>query len=200
MPRPQHSDCWGSGPPRRSCGALPVDELRDVEVARVRARGTDLHPLRAAGPVSYWQRALHEPVAPTPAGLGRSSSKDRLKTSSRAAAAYGRTSSTVSGRPSSRAIVVKDASSSPQAVIQLVNGAGIEVDVQRVAVCRHPARDVDADRADLPRRTFEPDTGQPLEASRGRASNAPSVRMTASSRSRQYFRTSRPCRFRSRIG
>ena len=36
----------------------------------------------------------------------------------------GRTSSTVSGRPSSRAIVVNAASSSPQAVIHSVNGAG----------------------------------------------------------------------------
>ena len=47
---------------------LPMDELLDVEVARVRARSTDLHPLRAAGPVSYWQRALHEPDAPRRTG------------------------------------------------------------------------------------------------------------------------------------
>ena len=41
-----------------------------------------------------------------------------------AAAAAGRTSSTVTARPSSRAIVVNCASSSPQAVIHSVNGAG----------------------------------------------------------------------------
>ena len=42
----------------------------------------------------------------------------------RRAAACGRTSSTVTGRPSSRAIVVNAASSSPHAVIHSVNGAG----------------------------------------------------------------------------
>ena len=41
-----------------------------------------------------------------------------------AAPPRGRTSSTVTGRPSSSAIVVNRASSSPQAVIQSVNGAG----------------------------------------------------------------------------
>ena len=38
--------------------------------------------------------------------------------------ARGRTSSTVTGRPSSRATVVNAASSSPHAVIQSVKGAG----------------------------------------------------------------------------
>jgi hypothetical protein len=47
---------------------LPVDEFLDVEVASVRTGGADLHPLGAAGPVSYWQRALHEPVAPRKTG------------------------------------------------------------------------------------------------------------------------------------
>ena len=54
----------------------------------------------------------------------RSSSKARPKTSASAATAAGRTSSTATGRPSSRAIVVNAASSSPQAVIHSVNGAG----------------------------------------------------------------------------
>ena len=42
----------------------------------------------------------------------------------------------------------------------------VEVDVERVAVRRHPARDVDADRGDLARRPLEPDAGQPLDPRR----------------------------------
>ncbi len=40
----------------------------------------------------------------------------------------------------------------------------IEVDVQRVAVRRHPLGDVDADRGDLPRRAFDPDPREALDA------------------------------------
>ena len=61
--------------------------------------------------------------SPAPS-LAGSSSRSRPNTSAIAAIADGRTSSTVSGRPSSRDIVVKAASSRPQAVIQSVNGAG----------------------------------------------------------------------------
>ena len=54
--------------------------------------------------------------------LGRPLAVDDVKPA--AAAAAGFTSSTATGRPSSRAIEVKAASSSPQAVIHSVNGAG----------------------------------------------------------------------------
>ena len=40
----------------------------------------------------------------------------------------------------------------------------VEVDVERVAVRRHPVRDVDADRRDLPRRPRQPDAGQALDS------------------------------------
>src|SRR5581483_5504343 len=43
----------------------------------------------------------------------------------------------------------------------------VEVDVQRVAVRRHPLVDVDADRRDLPRRRFEPYAGEALDPRRG---------------------------------
>src|SRR5262249_29621084 len=43
----------------------------------------------------------------------------------------------------------------------------IEIDVERIAVRRHPARDVDADRGDLPRRAGEPDPGEPVDALTG---------------------------------
>ena len=55
---------------------------------------------------------------------GGSSSSSIPNTSAIASIAPGRTSSVVSGRPSSRAIVVNAASSSPHAVIHSVNGAG----------------------------------------------------------------------------
>ena len=41
---------------------------------------------------------------------------------------------------------------------------GVEVDVERVAVRRHPLRDVDADRGDLPRRPRQPDAGEPVDS------------------------------------
>ena len=56
--------------------------------------------------------------------LGRQLLERESKTASSAATACGRTSSTVTGRPSSRATVVNAASSSPHAVIHSVNGAG----------------------------------------------------------------------------
>ena len=40
----------------------------------------------------------------------------------------------------------------------------VEIDVERVAVRRDPARHVDADAGDLARWTRQPDAGQPLEA------------------------------------
>ena len=39
----------------------------------------------------------------------------------------------------------------------------IEVDVERVAVRRHPLRDVDPDRRDLPRRRRQPDAREPVD-------------------------------------
>ena len=60
----------------------------------------------------------------TGAILGGQLLEREAKTSAIAAAAPGRTSATAGASSSSRAIVVKDMSSSPHAVIQLVNGAG----------------------------------------------------------------------------
>src|SRR5215210_2666150 len=41
--------------------ARAVNQLANVEVGGVRARRANLHPLRAARPLSHGQRALHEP-------------------------------------------------------------------------------------------------------------------------------------------
>src|SRR5881397_3118079 len=38
---------------------LAVDQLLDVEVARVGARRADFHPLRAARTLRHWKRRLH---------------------------------------------------------------------------------------------------------------------------------------------
>ena len=38
---------------------LPVDQLADLEVAAVRARGANLHPFRPARPLGYGQRRFH---------------------------------------------------------------------------------------------------------------------------------------------
>src|SRR4029079_14253318 len=40
----------------------------------------------------------------------------------------------------------------------------VEVDVQRVPVCRHPARDVHSDRGDLPWRPREPQSRESVDA------------------------------------
>ena len=116
---------------------------------------------RALGASQRADRLLQERSAA--AGNGSSSSS---KTRPSASTAAGRTSSTVSGRPSSRAIVVKAASSIPQAVIHSRERRGIEVDVERVAVRRDPLRDVDADRRDLARRRRQPDAREPLDPRR----------------------------------
>jgi hypothetical protein len=42
----------------------------------------------------------------------------------------------------------------------------VEVDVERVAVRRHPLRDVNADRGDLARRRREPNARQPFDSRR----------------------------------
>ena len=106
----------------------------------------------------------------------------------------------MTGRPSSRATVVKAVSSRPQAVIHSVNGAG-----SRSTLSAYPCVVTH----------FEMWT--PMEAilRGGRSSQIPvrpsmrvaldsdgaaTVRMIASSRSRQYFLTSCPCRVRSKIG
>src|SRR5438128_264807 len=60
--------------------------------------------------------------SPTPSSAGNGS-KSSSNTSAKASRANDRTSSTLTGRPSSLAIVVNDASASPHAVIQAVNGA-----------------------------------------------------------------------------
>jgi len=135
---------------------------------------------------------------PAPSSAGNSSSS-RPNTSSSAATACGRTSSTATGRPVSAAIVVNAASSRPQAVIHSVNGAG-----SRSTFSAYPCV------------VTQRETCTPIEAifRGGRVSQTPvspsirsaassngaTVRISASSRFRTYCFTSRPCRFRSRIG
>ena len=87
---------------------------------------------------------------PAPSSAG-SSSNSSPNTSATAATAAGRTSSTEIGRPSSRAIVVNCGVLEAARGDPLRERRGIEVDVERVAVRRHPARDVHADGRDLPR-------------------------------------------------
>ena len=128
-----------------------------------------MRPTRTAGSrTSSGSRGRRGRAAPRgPRRLRRVAPKARgRRPPPSAAAACGRTSSTAIGRSSSRASVVKAASSSPQAVIQSVNGAGIEVDVQRVAVRGHPARDVDADGAELARGALEPDAREAFDPRR----------------------------------
>ena len=109
------------------------------------------------------------------------------------------TSSTGTGRPSSRAIVVNAASSSPHAVIHSVNGAG-----SRSTFSAYPCV------------VTQRETWMPIDAifRGGRVSQtpvspsmrspstptAPSVAMSASSRSRTKRFTSWPWRVRSKIG
>ena len=185
------------------CRRCAVDELADVEVARVGARRAHLHPLGPARPLGDGSDApsvsldarsaavlarLLEHVAQMPgrpifswigcgpeAGAVASrrearSSVTRLEHVRRArrgcsveAGHVVRLTLRRLASELSRAIVVNAASSRPQAVIQLGERRRVEVDVERVAVRRHPARDVDADRADLPRRSVEPDAGQPVD-------------------------------------
>ena len=88
------------------------------------------------------------------------------KTSSSASIACGRTSSTPTGRPSSRAIVVNDASSSPQAVIHSVNGAG-----SRSTLSAYPCVVTHLDtwipiEAIFRGRAVDPDPGQPFDPRR----------------------------------
>src|SRR5689334_3773348 len=103
-----------------------VDELLDVEVFAVARRRANLHPLGTARTLGDGQRRLHalqcsyalcanSPCTgcahrPMPSSAGNSSSS-RPKTVSIAWTAWGRTASTVTSPPVSRAIVVNIASS-----------------------------------------------------------------------------------------
>ena len=71
---------------------------------------------------SAWR--LHRLASQAPAGPSRAARQREVEHLRQRRDRRGRTSSTESGRPSSRAIVVNDASSRPQAVIHSVNGAG----------------------------------------------------------------------------
>ena len=93
---------------------------------RLRRRLPRLHaqPARRAGLARRGTPANRPPSLRGKHRPGLRSSNASPNTSARAATAAGFTSSTATGRPSSRAIEVKAASSSPQAVIHSVNGAG----------------------------------------------------------------------------
>ena len=119
------------------------------------------------------------------------------------AAATGFTSSTVSGRPSSRTIVVNSASSSPQAVIHSVNGAGSRSTLSAypwVVTQRDTRTPIDA--IFLGARRPEGGIHTPVSPSIVVASSSKAIRVStiARSRSRTYPFTSFPCRVRSRIG
>ena len=114
-------------------------------------------------PLGPWERPDVERHRAASWACTGSSSSSSAKTSASASSAGARASSTATGRPSSRATVVKAASSSPQAVIHCGERRRIEVDVERVAVRRHPLCDVDPDRGDLPRRRRQPDAGEPVD-------------------------------------
>ena len=187
--------------------ALAVEQLAHLEVARVRARRAHLHPLRAAGPLSDRQRLVQRQLplpigdavaigfaaifswtgwgqSPVPSSAG-SSSKARARRPPRARRrGSGRTSSTVD-RPAELARdrreggVLEPAGRDP-----VGERRRVEVDVQRVAVRRHPARrrgrrsTRSCAAAARARRRSGPRSASP------RARTRPSVRMTASSRSR----------------
>ena len=52
VPRPQHSPMFGQRASSQIvCRLCAVDQLLDVEVARVRARRADLHPVGSARPL-----------------------------------------------------------------------------------------------------------------------------------------------------
>ena len=169
VPRPQHSAMFGQRASSQIvCSRCAVDQLLDLEVARVRARRAHLHPLGPAGPLGDGQR-----LSPSRSSLAAWSAAR----SCRAAAARARRRPRPGARSSSRSKT--SASAAAAARPHLVDGDGpaelaghrrergvleaaggdplgerrrVEVDVERVAVRRHPARDVDADRGDLPRR------------------------------------------------
>ena len=126
----------------------PTTPTTAVDRERIPARSrerADVDGHRAAS--EAWIDCGQRP-APSSAG---SSSSCSPKTSATASTAAGRTSSTASGplelaRHRRELRVLEPARGDP-----LRERRGIEVDVERVPVRRHPARDVDADRRDLPR-------------------------------------------------
>src|SRR5581483_7824332 len=202
------------GAPRRDAGCIEL-----VRPAERQGRGKeDRHARHLLDPGELSAEGASHPGGrqrckesegqrPHPAAAGSSggnaspgsASSSRPKTPASASAAAGLTSGRSSGRPSSRAIVVKAASSRPQAVIQSVNGAGSRSTFSAypwVVTQREMWMPIDA----ILRGGGASQT--PVRPSIRVASiaNAASVRQIASSRSRQYFLTSRPWRFRSRIG
>ena len=183
----------------QSAGALSARHDRRGPIFELVPRSEPVprrDPRRASAASRAWSGCGQRP-APSSAG---SSSSSRSKTSAIAAAACGRTSSTVTAPPGlardrREHRVLETARRDP-----LRERRRIEVDVERVAVRRHPARDVDADRRDLPRRRREARRRSVRRCARPRVRTRASVWISASSRLRTYCFTSRPCRFRSRIG
>ena len=147
-----------------------------------------------AGASCAWSGWAHRPGS-SPG----SSSNVSSKTDSSASAARGRTSSTVTAQPVSRVSDVNAASSSPHAVIQLVNGA-----VSRSTLSANPCvvtqREMWTPIDAIFRGGDSSHTPVRPEMHVASTSYAATVATIACSSSRQYLLTSRPCRFRSRIG
>ena len=105
--------------------------------------------------------------SPAPSSAGRAS-KNRSETSANAAAACGRTSSTVISLPSSVANRREGRLGEAAGGDPLRERRRVQVDVERIAVRGHPLGDVHADRGDLPRvrRSVYPDAGQSFDSRR----------------------------------
>ena len=164
----------GDRPHDRRCRRRAVRGLRR-RGARHRPKGDRLSRCRRRRSASASQSGRRRPSPPRPTPISRprtasptaaGSRSSRSKTSSSAAAACGRTSSTETGRPSSPCDRREGGVLEPAGRDPLGERRGVEVDVQRVAVGRHPLRDVDADAGDLARRPFQPDSCQPLDPRR----------------------------------
>ena len=120
---------------------MPWSRREGIPAGRGIGLGVDGHRAATFSCTGWAQR-------PAPSSAG-SSSNSRPKTSPSAAAAAGRTSSTVDraaelARHRRERRVLEPAGRDP-----VGERCRIEVDVERVAVRRHPARHVDADRGDL---------------------------------------------------
>ena len=153
--------CMGvvaTAPGRRSRAASGARTPRGCAMARttlMRARQA------ARGLAAPRARRRRRPAAP------RAESEDLFERGDRG----GRTSSTVTGRPArvprGERRVLEPAGRDP-----LRERRRVEVDVERVAVGRDPARDVDADRRDLARRPRQPDAGEAVDPLAGDADGA----------------------------
>ena len=195
---PSTRRCSGSGPPRRPYsgtgrGSAPSRRRSDPglgartfihsgrRVDRRREARSPSSVSLATGSDLPWTGWFQSPCPSSAGSSSRVSVKDLGERGERRP----RISSTVTGRPSSRAIVVNAASSSPQAVIHSVNGAGSRsMFSAKPCVVTHLG-DVDPDGGDLSRRPY-PDACQAVDSAAATPKSA-RVRMTVPSRSRQYF-------------